>query len=203
MQVPVREDVLDGRYRGTERNTATEQTAQVRTQSRCGGRVSGQLDGRPAPQSGEQSACGTLHEQVVRVRADERGGRVNLQRRHAPLALGQGGTAAGGASGAPFRQGACGTIRRTRRAHAGTEIHQRLVEIARRIAVEQRLGMLPDEVPRRLGGDVRFDAKQTCEDARDVAVDGGDRLARGDAGDGSGRIAPDAGQLGPFACRLR
>ena len=118
-----------------------------------------------------------------------------LARRHPRQLLLAAGRA--GAAGAGERAGEA--ARRARRAHGRAELHQALVEIARRGAGGQRLddraGERPDRAlaARRL--DVLLDGEHAREHARDVAVDQRRALAVRDRRDRAGGVRADAGDV--------
>lgn len=86
-----------------------------------------------------------------------------------------------------------------RRADRRAELHEPLVEIARRVVVGQRGHELARARPQRAsprgGLDVVGDAEHASEDTRDVPVDERRALAERDARDGACRVWPDARHL--------
>lgn len=160
------------------------------------------LDGRQLPEPAEQPLGRAAHEHDLVLsfephqRARELGELVRLlaDGHHRQLAL-----TTGAIRRARLRERAGEAARLRRRAHGRTELHQALVELARRAPCGQGSHQLGRLRPRRLlpGGrlDVVLDREHAGEHARDVSVDQRRALAVRDRGDRTGGVRPDAGHV--------
>ena len=79
-------------------------------------------------------------------------------------------------------------------ANAGTEIHQRLVEIARTVRWHQRSGQFFERFCRRGHIDGAIVGGNPAENAQHITVDGADTFAKCDRGDGTGGVGTDTGK---------
>ena len=142
------------------------------------------------PASGEHDLAGSEHPQR---RAREHGQLVRLlarcdDRQHVLRAVARG--------DAELRERTHETARAGRRAQRRAELHQTLVEIAGRRIGRECIDELARARPQRTLAsrrlDVIGDPVDTCEHARDIAVDERRTFAKGDRCDRARRVGPDA-----------
>ena len=97
------------------------------------------------------------------------------------------------AGGATFADRAGEAHRRFGKADCGAEFHHGLIEIAGALGVDEVFGGAAEFTAAGYAGDGLV-AEVAGEDALDVAVDGSDRLAKSDRGNGCGGVNADAGK---------
>ena len=188
--------VAGGAERSAEGGLDAECVAEMA--SEFGERIALDAEGGELPEAGEESAGGAIYgmdEEGAAMRVEEDGGgEADSFGRALAAAGGDGIFQAERAGAAEAGDGTFGAGGIARSADGGAELHHGLVPGAGGARDEQMLGFGFELMPAGGLAEIAANGAETGENASDVAVENGERSAVGDAQNGGGGVAADAGE---------